>query len=69
MTAATAEQVDREYAYSQDDFERVRATVFKIAGIRLADSKVTMVYSRLSRRLRALGLKTFSDYLKVVEAQ
>ena len=67
MTAATAEHVDREYAYSQDDFDRVRATVFTIAGIRLADSKGTMVYSRLSRRLRALGLKTFSDYLKVVE--
>ncbi|MBU2978583.1 CheR family methyltransferase [Alteromonas sp. C1M14] len=67
MTVASAEKVDREYTYSQDDFERVRATVFKIAGIRLQDSKVTMVYSRLSRRLRALGLSSFRDYLGLVE--
>ena len=67
MATASAEKTDREYAYSQDDFERVRATVFKIAGIRLADSKETMVYSRLSRRLRALGIKSFRDYLEKVE--
>ncbi len=67
MATASAEKVDREYAYSQDDFERVRATVFKIAGIRLADSKETMVYSRLSRRLRALGINNFRDYLTKVE--
>ena len=67
MSAAVAEDIDREYAYSQDDFERVRKTVFTIAGIRLQDSKVTMVYSRLSRRLRALGVNSFRDYLTLVE--
>ena len=66
-TASAAKKTDREYAYSQDDFERVRATVFKIAGIKLADTKETMVYSRLSRRLRTLGFKSFRDYLAKVE--
>ncbi|MBU3020706.1 protein-glutamate O-methyltransferase CheR [Aestuariibacter sp. A3R04] len=67
MTAVSADDVRKQYTYSQDDFERVRATVFKIAGIRLQDTKVTMVYSRLSRRLRALGIGSFRDYLGLVD--
>lgn len=53
---------------SQADFERVRSMIYRRAGIALNPSKRTMVYSRLSRRLRALGKPDFSDYLDALEA-
>ena len=38
------------------------------AGIALADSKQEMVYSRLARRLRAIGIDSFAVYLDELEA-
>lgn len=43
--------------------------LYKHSGIKLNDSKMDMVYSRLARRLRATGLKTFQEYLSRVEKQ
>lgn len=53
----------REFHYGKPDFEAVRSLLYQLTGIRLADSKDSMVYSRLARRLRALRLTTFPDYL------
>jgi len=36
------------------------------AGIALPDDKATLVYSRLAKRLRALGLESFRQYCKLV---
>ena len=47
---------DREFAFSTRDFERVRKMILKYAGISLNAGKQNMVYSRLSRRLRATGM-------------
>ena len=55
--------VATEFAYSPDDFNSVRQTLYRIAGIRLADTKDAMVYSRLVRRLRTLKQRSFTDYL------
>lgn len=41
--------------------------LYQHSGIKLNDSKKDMVYSRLARRLRACGLKSFQDYLAWVE--
>jgi chemotaxis protein methyltransferase CheR len=60
MTAAT----DREFEFTQADFERIRQLIRAHAGIALAPAKQDMVYSRLARRLRALGLARFDDYLQ-----
>jgi chemotaxis protein methyltransferase CheR len=57
----------REYAFTRADFERVRRLIHGRAGISLNDDKANMVYSRLARRLRALGLPSFSDYLGRLE--
>jgi len=57
----------REFAYSDRDFRRVCQLIYQRAGIALADSKRDMVYSRLSRRLRTLGIATFSEYLDQLE--
>ncbi|MCP4949381.1 MAG: chemotaxis protein CheR, partial [Aestuariibacter sp.] len=43
-----------------------RKTLMSQAGIRLADSKDGMVYSRLARRLRALNMDSFNEYLAYV---
>ncbi|HBF70589.1 MAG: chemotaxis protein CheR [Alteromonas sp.] len=67
MTAVLqASPVQREFAYSRRDFERVKKLLFSQAGINLADSKDAMVYSRLARRLRVLNISSFKAYLTFV---
>jgi chemotaxis protein methyltransferase CheR len=58
---------DREFAFTQSDFERIRELIRVHAGIALAPVKQDMVYSRLARRLRALGLSSFGEYLARLE--
>jgi chemotaxis protein methyltransferase CheR len=57
----------REYAFTRADFERVRKLIHARAGISLNESKQNMVYSRLSRRLRTLGIASFAAYLDRLE--
>ena len=58
----------KEFDFSARDFERVRSLIYKKAGIALAESKQEMVYSRLARRLRAIGMTSFTDYLDDLES-
>ncbi len=58
----------KEFDFTAGDFERVRALIYRRAGISLADSKHEMVYSRLARRLRATGLVSFTAYLDELES-
>ncbi|MDB5916670.1 MAG: chemotaxis protein CheR [Massilia sp.] len=58
----------KEFNFTKSDFERVRALIYKRAGISLADSKQEMVYSRIARRLRATGIVSFATYLDDLEA-
>ena len=57
----------REFEFAERDFKRVCALIHQRAGIALADSKRDMVYSRLSRRLRALDMQDFGTYLDHLE--
>lgn len=57
----------REFHFTADDFERIRKLIYDHAGISLAPIKRDMVYSRLSRRLRALQITTFRGYLDRLE--
>ncbi|MEO1752100.1 protein-glutamate O-methyltransferase CheR [Thiofaba sp. EF100] len=52
----------REFEFTQADFEFLRALVTDHTGIVVSDNKRDMLYSRLARRLRALGLNTFAEY-------
>jgi chemotaxis protein methyltransferase CheR len=52
----------REFDFGQEDFNSLRDLVKGMTGITLASSKSEMVYGRLSRRLRALNLKSFREY-------
>ncbi|MFM9968789.1 MAG: CheR family methyltransferase [Burkholderiales bacterium] len=59
---------NRDYDFTQRDFERVRELIYSQAGISLSPAKQDMVYSRLTRRLRTLGLDDFDVYLDLVES-
>lgn len=52
---------------SDRDFAVVRHLIAQYAGIKLSAQKRNMVYNRLLRRLRAVALGTFSDYLGLVQ--
>ena len=59
---AAAPATQREFDFSDADFRSLAQLAYEQAGIALADSKRNLVYSRLSRRLRALGLTSFRQY-------
>ena len=56
-----------EFTFTDKDFERVTKLIGERTGIVLSSAKRQMVYSRLARRLRALGLSDFSRYLTMVK--
>ncbi len=58
---------EREFEFSRSDFEHIRDLVGDRTGIVLSDHKIDMVYGRLSRRLRQLGIKKFAEYLTRLE--
>ena len=53
----------REFEFNDRDFRRVCDLIHRHAGISLGEGKRDMVYGRLSRRLRTLGLDSFRAYL------
>jgi chemotaxis protein methyltransferase CheR len=66
-SSAAAADPQREFAFSKGDFEFLAALAYQQAGISLSDSKRNLVYGRLSRRLRALGLTSFGEYRQHLE--
>lgn len=60
---------EREYAFSDSEFRFLAELVNEHTGIVFADHKRDMVYSRLARRLRALGLQSFAEYCELVQGE
>ncbi len=58
----------REFAFSEQDFERVRQLIYKEAGISLNPTKKDMVYGRLVRRIRELKLDGFAAYVDFLQS-
>ncbi len=57
-----------EFSFDARDFDRIRSLILARAGISLHAGKRAMVYSRLSRRLRETGHRSFGSYLQWMEA-
>ena len=55
-----------EFKMTTRDFREIAAMLYADAGIFLQESKATLVYSRLIKRLRKLGLDSFQDYIQLV---
>jgi len=66
MTERREAIVDGEFAFTNQDFKKIAALLYAQAGISLPETKATLVYSRLAKRLRALGMKTFTEYCAFV---
>jgi chemotaxis protein methyltransferase CheR len=58
--------VEGEFLFTNDDFLSIARMLYDDAGIALSESKASLVYSRLAKRLRALGLESFRDYCHFV---
>jgi len=56
----------REFAFTRRDFDFLRKVSNTRTGIVVSDDKFDMFYSRLSRRVRALGLKDFGEYCELI---
>jgi len=67
-TTISADARVREFDFTDPDFHALRTLVKQISGINLAESKRELVYGRISRRLRALGLASFAAYRKLLES-
>ncbi len=61
--------VEGEFLFTDDDFRKIAEMLHADAGIALPDTKATLVYSRLAKRLRARGLESFREYCEVVASE
>ncbi len=67
MLSAALPSLPREFAFSDDNFQRLRKLASQRAGLNLSESKRELVYGRLARRLRKLGLKDFNAYCELLD--
>ena len=58
----------QEKTLSEIDFTKLRAIVHKNTGITIAENRKSMMFSRLQRRLRETGSKTFNSYISKVSS-
>lgn len=61
---ATAE---REFSFTNEDFKFLVDLAKTRTGIVFSDHKRDLVYGRLARRLRSLGLKSFAQYRTILQ--
>jgi chemotaxis protein methyltransferase CheR len=54
---------EQEFRFSEADFHAITRLLRAEAGISLPASKSTLVYARLTKRLRTLGVTTFKEYV------
>ncbi|GAB7196583.1 hypothetical protein OS31_29830 [Dickeya oryzae] len=66
-TSILSQMVER-LPLSDVHFRRISQLIYQRAGIVLADHKREMVYNRLVRRLRLLGINDFGQYLALLES-
>lgn len=63
---ASQSEMMSPFKFTDGDFRQIAGILNAEAGIFLSDAKATFVYSRLAKRLRALGLESFQDYCSLV---
>lgn len=57
-----------ELVMSHADFQTIKSILHAATGISLSDKKEQLVYSRLSKRLRKLGLERFDEYCQILKS-
>ncbi|PUB18735.1 CheR family methyltransferase [Yoonia sediminilitoris] len=67
MSIATKSSETRdEYTFTDEDFRVIAQLVKNKYGLFLQESKRALVYSRLAKRIRALGFNNFREYCKLL---
>jgi chemotaxis protein methyltransferase CheR len=66
VPASSASLVAGEFSLTAENFRRIAGFMRDQSGIHLPESKATLVYSRLAKRLRALGLSSFEEYCRLL---
>lgn len=69
LTRAVDSHVNREFPMSDGDFDRLRSRAYSLTGINLTEAKKELVYSRIARRVRKLGMQSFSEYCSLLETE
>jgi len=59
----------REFPFDREHFRLISERVYEFSGIRLPEAKREMVYARLARRLRTLGIASFDAYIRYLELE
>jgi chemotaxis protein methyltransferase CheR len=57
-----------EFPLTRKDLAEIAAMIYSDAGIYLNETKASLVYSRLSKHIRQLGLKDFRSYCELVSS-
>ena len=60
---------EREFSFTHEEFKKLTSLVYSLTGIVLGDHKKDMVYGRLARRLRELGMRSFSQYCDLLDSK
>lgn len=74
MSALAIQRTAREdlgegdYAFTRRNFEQIARRLYELSGIHLNEGKTTLVYSRLAKRLRKLGLNSFDEYCELISS-
>ncbi len=67
MNALPHNDTSREFTFSDAHFSFLAGLANQKTGIVLTDRKKDMVYGRLARRLRILGISSFDDYCELLK--
>ncbi len=59
---------DGEFPFTTADFRAIADLLYAASGIHLADAKATLVYSRIAKRVRKLGLESFRAYCDLLRS-
>jgi len=68
VNSASGNGLARTLVLGEREFNRIRDIVYNVCRINLGDSKKSLVHARLSKRVRMLGLKSYREYLNLVES-
>ena len=58
---------DREFKFTADDFNFLRKLSNEHSGIQVPDERFDMFYSRLSKRVRKLGLAILKNIVSILK--
>lgn len=68
QTEPSSRSSNVELQLGDEEFKRIAAILYQDSGIYLPEGKTSLVYSRLAKRLRALGLENFRDYCALISS-